>query len=69
MSEHSLNVSVSEDLKDRLDQIAEKNGLSVADALQAAVADYVETWEDYHRTVTAIETGEDERRSLAVAND
>ena len=69
MSEQSLSMTVSDEMKSRLDQIAEKNGLTLAEALRAAVEEYVETWEDYHRTVAAIESGEDEPRSLAVAND
>ena len=69
MSEHTLSITLSDETKQTLEALAEKNGLNLAEALEAAVEEYIETWEDYHRTVAAIESGEDERRSLSVANE
>jgi len=69
MSDITLTVRVTEETKARLEALAEKNGYDLDTALAAALDEYIETWEDYHKTVEAIESGDDERRALKVVND
>ncbi|MCF8479217.1 MAG: ribbon-helix-helix protein, CopG family [Rhodospirillum sp.] len=56
------------DLRVRLDALAEKAGKSVEDCMTQAIQEYVENWEEYHRTVEAL--SEDEVRPvLKAVND
>jgi predicted transcriptional regulator len=64
-----ITLALSSELLDRLIQIAEQKDISLEDAGLQALLDYVESWEDFGRTVTLIETGEDERTVLRAVND
>jgi len=44
----NLTVSVNNDLKQKLFTLARKNGASVEECLNQALAEYVENWEDFY---------------------
>lgn len=56
----TLSLDLPEDLRKRLAALAEREGKSFQDCLVQAVGEYLETWEAYHRTVEALESGEDD---------
>ena len=60
-----MKLSLTPDLLDRLTAIAEDKELSLEECALQAIADYVESWEDFNRTVEAIEAGEEERTVLS----
>ena len=62
MSDNTVSTDLPEDLLVRLKALAEREDKTLADCLVQAVSEYVETWEDYHRTVEALEGGEDDDR-------
>ena len=64
-----ITVSLSPELLGRLTLIAEKKALSLEDAAQEALLDYLESWEDFGRTVELLENGEEERTVLRAVND
>jgi predicted transcriptional regulator len=55
---HTLNVTISDELKRRLDTLAAETGKSLDECLQLAVAEFVETWERHLEDVHQIEEGE-----------
>jgi len=65
----TLSRMVSADLLARLNALAERADRPVADCVRQAIAEFCETWEDYHKTMDSIILNEDERRSLRVVND
>ncbi len=70
MSENTVSIDLPEDLRARLEALAEREGKSLGECLSQAVAEFIETWEDYHRTVRALESGEDDDRPhLRAIND
>lgn len=46
----NLTVSVNSDLKQKLFLLARKNGSSVEECLNQALAEYVENWEDFYNS-------------------
>jgi predicted DNA-binding protein len=70
MTDHTVTVAMPEDLRDRLEALAGREDKTVEDCLIQAVTEYVETWEDYYRTVESLESGEDDDRPhLRAVND
>jgi len=70
MSENTVSFDLPEDLRRRLDALAEREGKSREDCLVQAVNEFVDTWEDYHRTVEALDSGaDDERPHLRAINE
>jgi predicted transcriptional regulator len=59
-----IKLSLTPELLARLTAIAEEKELSLDECTLQAVMDYVESWEDFSRTVQAIEAGEEERTVL-----
>lgn len=55
---HTLNVTVSDELKLRLDTLATETGKSLDDCLLLALTEFVETWERHLDDVHQIEEGE-----------
>ena len=53
--------------QERLEALAAKMGRSVDECLQMAVAEFLEHWEDYLRSVDDL--SDEERVSLRVVND
>jgi predicted transcriptional regulator len=64
-----LSLSVPAELLTRLKAIAEQKEISREEAALEALGEYVETWEEFNRTVEQLETGEDERTVLKAANE
>ena len=64
-----LVLSLDAAMLERLEALAAKMECSVADCAQLALAEFVENWEDYTRTVEALETVEEERPTLRAVND
>jgi len=46
----NLTVSVNSDLKKKLFSLARKNGASVEECLNQALAEYVENWDDFYNS-------------------
>ncbi|MBI5165714.1 MAG: hypothetical protein HY985_17650 [Magnetospirillum sp.] len=55
---HTLAVTLSTDLKDRLDALAVETGQSVETCLRLAVFEFVETWERHLSDVHQIDEHE-----------
>jgi len=64
-----ITLSLTAELLARLEAIAGEKELSLADCAQQALLDYVESWEDFSRTVHALEAGEEERTVLRAVNE
>jgi len=64
-----LTLSVPAELLVRLTAIADQKEISREDCALQALGDYVESWEDFHRTVERLEIGEEERTVLNAVNE
>ena len=64
-----LSLSLPAELLTRLTAIAEQKEISLQAAALEAVADYVESWEDFNRTVEHLESGEEERTVLKAVGE
>lgn len=64
-----LSLSVPAELLTRLKSIAEQKEISVEDSALEALAEYVENWEDFNRTLEHIESGEEERTVLKAVGE
>ena len=56
-----LSLALTAELQARLTAIAEQKSLSLKDCALEALAEYAESWEDFNRTVEALERGKEER--------
>ena len=59
-----LKISLTPELLARLTAIAGDQELSVEDCAHQALLDYIESWEEFERSIDAIEAGEEERTVL-----
>ena len=57
-----LRVTVSDETRQRLEELAQRMNQSVADCLQQALTEFVENWEDHLRVMAALQ--EDEVRPI-----
>jgi predicted transcriptional regulator len=64
-----LSLTLPPDLLDRLNAIADQKELSRQQCALEAIVDYVDSWEDFHRTVERLEIGEEERTVLSAASE
>jgi predicted transcriptional regulator len=64
-----MTLSLSPELLDRLTHIAEQKAVSLEESALEALLDYVESWEDFGRTVELLENGEEERTVLRAVNE
>jgi hypothetical protein len=64
-----ITLSLTPELLARLTAIASDKELSLDECAIAALIDYVEAWEDFNRTVEALESGEEERTVLRAVNE
>lgn len=55
---HTLNVTVTDELKRRLDTLAAETGKNLDECLLLALTEFVETWERHLDDVHQIEEGE-----------
>lgn len=53
-----LTLPLPEDLHRRLEALAARSGRGVEDCAVQAVAEYLDSWEDYHRAVDTLTKGE-----------
>jgi predicted DNA-binding protein len=66
----TLSSMVSPELLERLKSLSARSGRSLDDCVRQAVAEFCDTWEEYHDTVDSILRNEDARqRALRVVND
>jgi len=63
-----LVLCLSPEDRERLELLAERLGRSVEDCLHQAMSEFMDNWEDYLRTVAALDTDE-ERVVLKAVND
>lgn len=64
-----LVLVLSQEMRNRLEALAEKLGHSLEDCGQLAVSEFVERYEDYLATIAALESDEEERPVLRAVND
>ena len=64
-----LSLKVPADLQARLTAIALQKQISLEECAIEALADYVESWEDFNRTVDALDRGKEERTVLRAVNE
>lgn len=64
-----ITLSLTPALLERLTVIAGEKGLSLGECAEAALLDYIESWEDFSRTVQALEGGEEERTVLRAVGE
>lgn len=63
-----LVLTLTPEAQQRLEALAARLDRSVDDCLQLAVAEFMDNWEDYLRTLAEIDNGE-ERPVLRAVND
>ncbi|HLN22596.1 MAG TPA: hypothetical protein VK558_01280 [Patescibacteria group bacterium] len=63
-----LVLTLTPEAQERLDALAAQLGRSVDDCLHLALTEFMDNWEDYLRTLAAIDDGE-ERPVLRAVND
>lgn len=64
-----LVLTLTPEVRERLEALAKKLDRSVDDCLQLALEEFLENWEGYQQTVEELESGEEERPVLRAAND
>ena len=64
-----LSLSLSAELLTRLTAIAEQKEISLEDSALEALAEYIENWEDFNRTLEHLESGEEERTVLKAVGE
>ncbi|MDR3437543.1 ribbon-helix-helix protein, CopG family [Telmatospirillum sp.] len=69
MSDLDLMLTLTPEVRDKLQSIATQLGRTVEDCVQLSVAEFLESWDDYMRTVAELETGEEARPVLRAVND
>jgi predicted transcriptional regulator len=65
----NITLSLTPALLERLKLIAGEKELSLDECAEAALRDYIESWEDFSRTVQALESGEEERIVLRAVGE
>ena len=63
-----LVLTLTPETQERLDALAAQLGRNVDDCLHLALTEFMDNWEDYLRTLAAIDDGE-ERPVLRAVND
>jgi len=63
-----VKISLTPELLERLTAIAGDQELSVEECAHQALLDYIESWEEFERSIDAIEAGEEERTVLKAVN-
>jgi predicted DNA-binding protein len=69
MSDLDLVLALTPDMRQRLEGISAQLGRTVAECAQLALAEFIENWDDYLRTVAELEKGDEERPVLRAVND
>ena len=64
-----LVLTLSPEVLERLEGLAEKIGRSVEDCALLALGEFLDNWEDYMRTVETLDAGTEERPILRAVND
>jgi predicted DNA-binding protein len=66
---NELVFSLAPEMRERLEGLAAKMERSLEECVQLAVAEFVENWEDFTRTVDALASADEERPILRAVND
>jgi predicted DNA-binding protein len=61
-------LTLSPELKERLEALAPKIGRSLEDCINVALGEFLDTWEDHLRTIDELQSPED-RPVLRAVND
>lgn len=64
-----LSLKVPAELQARLTAIALQKEISLEECAVEALAEYAESWEDFNRTVEALDRGKEERIVLRAVNE
>ena len=64
-----LHLSLTLEVRERLESVAVKMGCSVEDCARQAVSEFLDSWEDFALTIAALESGEEERPVLRAVNE
>jgi len=68
VSRTSVKVTITKELEERLKVLAKRQGKPLDEALEFALNEYADTWEDHLNTLEKLKDGDD-RVQLAVANE
>lgn len=64
-----LLLTLTPEVQQRLEAMAEKIDRSIEDCAQLALSEFLENWESYLLTLEALENDDEERPVLRAAND
>ena len=69
MSKVDLILALKPEIREQLESIAAHLGRTVEECAQLAIGEFIENWNDYMRTITDLESGEEARPVLRAVND
>lgn len=69
MSDLVLTLTLTAEMRERLESVATQMDRSVEDCAGLALAEFIESWDDYLRTVADLEAGDEARPVLRAVND
>jgi predicted DNA-binding protein len=69
MSNLDLMLALTPEIRERLEGISAQLERTVEECVQLALAEFIENWDDYLRTVAELEKGDEERPVLRAVND
>jgi hypothetical protein len=69
MSDLDLMLALTPDMRESLESISTQLGRTIEECAQLALAEFIENWDDYMRTVAELEKGDEERPVLRAVND
>ncbi|MTJ81021.1 MAG: hypothetical protein F8N37_08390 [Telmatospirillum sp.] len=69
MSDLDLTLTLTPEVRDKLQGIAAQLNRPVEECVRQAITEFLDNWDDYMRTVRELEIGEDGRPVLRAVND
>lgn len=69
MSDLDLTLTLTPEVRDKLQGIATQLNRPVEECVRQAITEFLDNWDDYMRTVRELEIGEDGRPVLRAVND
>ncbi len=69
MNDLDLMLTLAPETREKLQGISSQLGRSVEECVHLAIAEFVESWDDYMRTVAELESGDEQRPILRAVND
>lgn len=69
MSNPDLLLALTPAMRKRLEDISTQLGRTLEDCARQALIEFIDSWDDYMRTVAELEKGDEERPVLRAVND